>query len=466
MTATQDQLNVDFVRSHFPAIVNNPEYIFSENAGGSQVLASVVSRLSSYLLESNVQMAAYPLAHTAAAKVERGTYAAAFLVGADSKDEVLLGQSATQIAENMARMIERTLEKRREGEPGETWNEGDEIIVSQSDHETNIGAWARLAARNKLTLKVWPVTPLPSSQGGSDSNPYAVGLDPAVLSTLLTPRTRLVAFTGCSNVLGTFTPIREITSLVASKTGGKALVAVDCVAFAPHRPMRPKEWGVDMAIFSLYKTYGPHIGIGYVAPRARDQWFGKLNHFFLHDAQGAGTYPYTPSSQQYELIYSITAVADYLVSLADANKREEDWTQVYTSPQHRQLLDAAFAKIARHEEELQRILVDFLVSQHPRGVRIVGSESHRAEIRAPTVAFVVVDKEGKPQPLSKRVHQALVEDNKLGAQQGHMYAYRLVEKLGLDIQDGVVRVSFVHYNTTGEVEQFCAALGKVLDRLV
>ena len=101
--------------------------VFSENAGGSQVLGSVADRISSYLLTSNVQMANYALAQRAAERVARGTAAAAFLVGAQTTDEVMLGASATQLAETISRLLEEKAKSH--------WAQGDEVVVSEADHE-------------------------------------------------------------------------------------------------------------------------------------------------------------------------------------------------------------------------------------------------------------------------------------------------------------------------------------------
>ncbi len=135
--------------------------VYAENAGGSQVLSSVASSISSYLLSTNVQMAAYPLAATAASQVSLGNSAAAVLLGANSPDEVMIGQSATSLVFSLSLMIEaKVLADRKEGK-AEAWKEGDEMIVSDADHETNRGAWVRLAERLGLKVKHWPVTPIP-----------------------------------------------------------------------------------------------------------------------------------------------------------------------------------------------------------------------------------------------------------------------------------------------------------------
>ncbi|TKY84874.1 hypothetical protein EX895_005954 [Sporisorium graminicola] len=463
------------VRSQFPALVaaDTPDsatsgYIFAENAGGSQVLSSVAASISSYLLSTNVQMSSYPLAQAAESRVSLGTCAAAALLGADSPDDVMIGQSATALVAAIAAMIEHR----------GVWGEGGEVVISDADHETNRGAWSRLAQRLGMGIKHWPVTPI-SSKGSE----YEVTLDPQTLHTLVTPQTKLVAFTACSNLLGAFTDIKASVDIVRS-IAPDAIIAVDCVAYAPHRRITPRAWGVDIAFFSVYKTYGAHVGAMYVSPRVQETHLARLNHFFLQPQAGAqikGMYPFQTSSVQYELNHSIAAVADYLVGLG-LGKLEQgvkfDWNALFGRPastaegqrvgmslaQVDSALDTAFAKIAAHESTLLSSLIPSLLANRFHGVRIVGPESTDSNTRAPTVAFILVDPAtGKPKAdTSKKVHSALVGGGQVGAQQGHMYAHKLVQSLGLDLADGVVRLSFVHYNTADEVQRVVALLERVL----
>ncbi|SNX82641.1 uncharacterized protein MEPE_01347 [Melanopsichium pennsylvanicum] len=494
------------VRAQFPALVTadatddspNSGYIYAENAGGSQVLGSVASSISSYLLNTNVQMANYPLAQSAEARVSLGTSAAATLLGSDSPDNVMIGQSATSLVASVAFMLEaKVLKDRDEGTNDGGWKEGDEIVISDADHETNRGAWTRLAQRLGLVIKPWTVTRTQNASSSDDGNSsYAVALNPSTLKEVVGPKTKLVAFTACSNLLGHFTDISSAVSVIRS-IAPQAIVAVDCVAFAPHRRILPLKWDADLAFFSLYKTYGAHVGAMYINPRLRHTLLSPLNHFFLQKPTThiPGLYPFQSSSVQYELNYSIAAVADYLISLGtgkvgEGKQTTVDWNNVFTrttsgssvqveaeglvrmtKEQVDQALDVAFTKIAQHEAKLMLIFIPFLL-QYERGnkgaVRIVGPEQFDAHTRAPTVAFAIVDPvTGKHQVgTSKRIHQLLVQGGKVGAQQGHMYAHKLVQSLNLDLQDGVVRLSFVHYNTVEEVQRTVELLGKVLDEVI
>ncbi|KAK0522688.1 hypothetical protein OC834_006189, partial [Tilletia horrida] len=434
---------------------------FSENAGGSQVLGTVAAKLSSYLLDSNVQMGNYPLAHAAKARVDAGYAASALLLGTDvDPDEVLFGASATQLVENLSRMIEQSIIDRH------VWSKGDEIIISQADHETNRGAWKRLAERQGLVIKQWNVSPLPASASGhKEGSPYATHLDTAELAKLITDRTRLVCFTACSNLLGRFVDLPAAVSVVKERSGGKAWTCVDAVAYAPHRRVCPTALGVDFMFWSWYKVYGPHIGTMYLSRRAQTELLTRLNHHFLHTH--AGTYPFQPSSPCYESIYALTAVVEYLVRLGQrslgseaAAAAEIDWVGALANKARAAALskdiDAAYAWISTHESELLAKLMPALRALEAQDlISIVGDAQNSSESRAPTVAFVGV---GQNAGKSEAIHARLTKSNKFGAQQGHMYAYDLVQALNLPIDDGVVRISLVHYNTIAEAEAVAKAI--------
>lgn len=475
------------MRAQFPALVaadsddsEHGGYVFAENAGGSQVLSSVALSITSYLLSTNVQMASYALATASERNVSLGTCAAAVLIGAESADDVMIGQSATSLVASIAAMIENRAK----------WRPDHEIVISDADHETNRGAWTRLSQRLGTKLVHWPV------QSTCKQNQYAVTLNPLTLKAIVTPSTKLVAFTACSNLLGAFTDVVKAVEIIRS-IAPDAMIVVDCVALAPHRRVQPVKWGVDIGFFSLYKTYGAHVGAMYVSPRIKPQ-LAPLNHFFLQPGTGAetvnGMYRYQTSSVQYELNHSIAAVADYLVGLGLgklADRVAVDWNAMFDRPtalpytvassasetvarkkmsrnEVEDALDSAFLKIASQESRLMSILIPSLLRYAGQGLRIVGPECYTCATRAPTVAFIIVDPSTGHHRVgtSKAIHTALVHNYKVGAQQGHMYAHRLVESLNVHLQDGVVRLSFVHYNTEDEVTRVVAWLDEVLQNVL
>lgn len=161
-----------------------------------------------------------------------------------------LCSSATQLTETLSRMIETTILDRRAGTAsGEAWVEGDEIVITEADHEANRGAWIRLAARLGMKIKTWKVDAPTAS------------LTMEGLEAALSERTRLVAFTACSNVLGSTIDIKKAVACVKAKCGEKAWTHVDAVAFAPHCRVHAGTaggdelaWGADTVVWSWYKV--------------------------------------------------------------------------------------------------------------------------------------------------------------------------------------------------------------------
>ncbi len=227
-------LDLDYVRSQFPGL--NRGWTFFDNAGGSQILKGAVERINTFLFEKNVQIGgSYEVSQSAAAALYEARTAAMHLVNAHRPEEIVFGNSTTALLQNLARAMHSQL------------SAGDEIIITISDHESNIGPWDRLQERGVI-LKIWPL------------NKQTLTLDLADLAPLMSERTKLVCVTHCSNILGSINPIREIADFVHDR-GAK--ICVDAVAYAPHRAVDVRAFDVDYYVFSLYKTYGPHYALMY-----------------------------------------------------------------------------------------------------------------------------------------------------------------------------------------------------------
>ncbi|OLV19186.1 aminotransferase class V-fold PLP-dependent enzyme [Deinococcus marmoris] len=395
--------HLDFIRSQFPAL--DSPWAFFDNAGGSQVLRGVAERVSDYLLSTSVQLgASYAVSQQASARVEAGVQAAAHFIHAADPREVVLGGSSTQLVANLASSM------------GEFLKAGDEIIVTDTDHEANVGAWTRLGSRGVKTL-IWKV------------NTQTLELDLDTLESLMTERTRLVCFTHVSNVLGTINPVAQITRFVHER-GAK--VFVDGVAYAPHRQVDVQAWDVDFYLFSWYKVYGPHISL----------LFGKLdallelpsiNHFFV--SPDAAAYRLQPGNLNYELTYSLTGVTEYMDALQSRLGVDS--------------LGGVFDAFAAHEAMLAGRLLDYLAGK-PR-VRIIGHPAADPLARVDTISFVVDGVASSELP-------RFLDGQHVAVRYGHFYAYRLIEALNLDQTEGVVRVSMAHYNTLEEVDRLIAGL--------
>lgn len=405
-------LDLDFVRAQFPGLAG--DWVAFDNAGGSQILAGVVERISAYLLESNVQHgASYAKSEQAGARLGEAERRIATLINARRPEEVVLGPSTTMLLHLLAEAV------------APRFAPGDEIVVTNCDHEANIGPWLRLRARG-VEVRSWAV------------DPETLELELEALDRLMTPRTRLVCLTHASNVLGTINRVAEIAAFVHAR-GAK--LCVDAVAYAPHRIVDVQAWDVDYYVFSFYKIYGPHHAVlygHYDDLRALD----SLNHFFI--GRDAVPYKFQPGNVNYELAYGCIGIVDYL---------EELGTRAGAGGGSRARLQSAFEAIATHEEELAARLLDYLRGKNR--VRIIGHSQADRAIRVPTVSFVV----------NERDSAAIVrhvDRYGIGIRYGDFYARRLIEDLDLGAQNGVVRVSMVHYNTLSEVDRLIHHLDEVL----
>lgn len=405
-------LDLTAVRAEFPALAG--ETVYLDNAGGSQVLRRVADRIHEYLLTTSVQLgASYPQSQRATEKVLAARRDVAEMINAAHDDEVVMGPSTTGL---MFLMTQALL-------PG--IRPGDEIIVTDTDHESNIGGWMRLSQAG-ATVRVWNV------------NRDSLMLELDDLDRLLTQHTRWVAMTHASNVLGSVNPVAEVARRVHA-AGGR--LAVDGVAYAPHRLVDVQASGADIYVFSFYKVFGPHYAVLW---GRRDLLFPlpSLNHYFI----GPEELPYKlqPGNVNFELSWGCAGIGDYLRDMG---------TALGAGGTRRQRMQAAFDAFARHEDTLSERLLAFLRDR--RGVRIVGRGRVTDGDRVPTVSFVA---EGRQ---SEDIVRHLDLQN-IGIRFGDFYARRLIEALGLQRFGGVVRVSMVHYNTADEIDRLIAHLDEAL----
>ncbi|KAG2108972.1 PLP-dependent transferase [Suillus discolor] len=404
-------LDIDEVRACFPSLESG--YIYADNAGGSQTAQGVIDRIVDYLTNTNVQLGAdYFVSVLSTKRVDEGPFAIAELFNAASIDEIVFGPSSTMMLENIARALENDIQP------------GDEFIITY-EHEANNGPWKRLAERRNAVVKYWQPTPV------SAENPYSVAYKVKELLQLVSSRTRLAAITACSNILGSLVPVEEAVKALrqrAKEQGARKVeVCVDCVAHAPHRKMDVRQWDVDYCVFSLYKVYGAHNAAVYVRPAAMQTSLTSLAHNFLKVDDKP--YKLQPGGPGYELVYGATAIVPYLKPRA---KPSGPFTRLFDGLQDK--LTEVYALWGTSEINLSRV---------------------------PTVSFVVV---GQNAIKSKDIVGAFDKKGGIGIRYGHFYAYSLIDNLRpkLDVNDGVVRISLVHYNTVEEVEKIVDVLREVL----
>ena len=405
-------LDLAAIRAEFPALGN--DCIYLDNAGGSQVLRRVADRVRDYLLTSSVQLgASYAQSQDAGAKVLQARRSVTELINAPQDDEVVMGGSTTSL---MFLLTQALLPGIRPGE---------EIIVTNSDHEANIGGWMRLKTAGAV-VKVWEV------------NTDSLQLELADLERLLSPRVKWVAMTHASNILGTVNPVVDVAQRVHAIG---ARLCVDGVAYAPHRLVDVQASGADVYVFSFYKVFGPHHAVMWIT-RELLLSLPSLNHYFV----GPEVLPYKlqPGNVNYELSYGCIGIQDYLTDMG---------SRLGSVGSAREKMQVAFDAFEQHEDALAERLLTFLRSKQP--VRLIGMDSAAAGGRVPTVSFMVAG----------QMSEAVVRHTDqfaIGIRFGDFYAKRLIHALDLQAQGGVVRVSIAHYNTIEEIDQLILRLDEVI----
>jgi len=403
------QLDLEFVREQFPAF-SEPElqgYAYFENAGGSYMCRQVIDRLDHFYRAAKMQP--YGLAPASARAGEAMDSALQRLANYLNVQEceVHLGPSTSQNTYVLANAVERLLKP------------GDEIIVTQQDHEANSGCWRKLADKG-FTVKEWRV----DAETGE--------LDLAQLDTLLSNKTALVAIPHCSNIVANINPVEMIMAKV-HEVG--AIGIVDGVSYAGHGFPDVSKLGADIYLFSLYKTYGPHQGVLVVRDSLAER-LGNEGHYFNLGQVHKQLVPAGPDHAQ---VIASNGVLDYFDAVHDHHFTATDDFALRSTRVHQLFRDAEKLRLAP--------LLDFLL--HHENVRLLGASD--VETRAPTVAFY---------PLHKTPNEVLValDQNRIIAGAGHFYAARLVEAMGLSSDQGVVRCSFVHYTSAEEMDQLLNAL--------
>jgi cysteine desulfurase family protein (TIGR01976 family) len=383
-------------------------WAYFDNAGGTQILEASLDAMAAYLRHSNVQTGGtYPRSQAAADALASHRAALARLIGASEPEEVVFTPSTTGGFQLLARAL------------APQFAPGDEVILTVFDHESNIGPWQVLGERG-VTFRFWALDPKTRVPRLED------------LDALLGPKTRLVAVTWASNILGQVMPLEAIGERVQ---GAGAQLAVDAVAYAPHRRINVARLPIDYLAFSLYKTFGPHQGVLW-GRRAHLEALPPQYHHFI-DAVPKKLEPGNPN---YELAAAAAAITPYLEALGQ-----------HTAPgvEGSDALDAAFDAIAAHEGRLSERLLAYLRSRPDAD--IVGGTDGLAADRLPIISFRLAGWD------AGAVARA-VEAAQVAVRYGDFHARRLIEHLGLAGEGGVVRVSFAHYNTPEEVDRLIQAL--------
>ena len=396
------------LRREFPALQAAGRFVFFDNAAGAQVPARVLAAVSDHLISRNVQRGGpYGRSREVDATIARSRESVADLVNAPSAQEIAFGLNATSFIRSISLAV------------GQTLGDRPEIVVSELDHEANVATWLALE-RSGARVVWWPVR--------SNARLYLEDLAP-----LVTRSTRLVACTLASNATGTRVDVAG-AARIAHAAGAELFV--DAVHYSPHGSIDVQALDCDYLVCSGYKVFGPHMGFAWCRTAAIDK-LPTFREDFIPDAMPdkleAGTYAY-------ENVAGMDAAVSYL---EDLGKRVGG-----AALARRAAVRAAMDAISAYERMLSAALLRVLADVP--GTTVYGvADPDAVAARVPTVAFTI-------DGVSTETLATRFDDEQIGVRNGHMYAPRLMRRLGAT--DGVVRASLVHYNTVAEIERFRESL--------
>ena len=410
--SSETTLDVDFCRRNFPALDGG--WVFLENAGGTLVPTQVTERLTQYTSQYQVQPGeGYEASEIGAQRIAEGQTILARLINAD-EDEIVIGPSTTSNVYTLSHALKPLIQP------------GDEIIVTNQDHEANNGAWRALEASGVI-VREWRMS--------SDTD----DLEIEDLEALLSDRTKLVCFNHCSNVVGLIHDVKEITRKVHDAGG---LVCVDGVALVPHRRVDVKDLDVDFYLYSPYKIFGPHMGVLY-GKRELLALLANQSHYFLDD--GDFQRRFCPGGYNYELTAAAGGIGEYFDAV---HAHHFPGANIGASERLGQVYDLFTA----HEQVLSDRVETFLRSNP--AIRLAGPGANGRE-RVGVFSFVI---DGR---LSSEIPEKLRAE-KIGLYAGDFYAARCIDALGARECGGVIRPSLAHYNSTEDVTRLLDQLERVL----
>ncbi|MFL5921382.1 MAG: cysteine desulfurase-like protein [Gaiellaceae bacterium] len=381
-------LDVAAVRARFSAL--SRELVFFDGPGGSQVPDEVIEAIATYLRESNANVSGpYETSRRTEALVDEARTAGGAFLGCAS-EEVVFGANMTTLNFALTRTVGRTLQA------------GDEIVVTQLDHDGNVSPWLELARDLDLVVRFAEIR--------EDTT-----LDLDSLAAQLSDRTRVVAFPWASNAVGTLVDVARVAALVHD---AGALAWVDAVHYAPHGPIDVAAADVDVLLCSPYKYFGPHLGVAFARHELLESWRPYKVRPAANEPLGhrfeTGTLPH-------ELLAGFVAAVRYIESIG-------------------------FDAILAHERELgERFLAGL-----PDTCRLYGLGT--TEGRVPTFCF---DIDG----ISSEIAATRLGELNFAVWHGNYYAVEVMKRLGLP--NGAVRAGFLHYNTAEEVDRLLEALASL-----
>lgn len=408
---------IEWVRSHFPALkrnLNGKPVVFLDGPAGSQVPESVADAVRAYMLTMNANHGGpFATAVESDEMLEAAHSGVADFLGTCEPDCVVFGPNMTTLTLALSRAL------------AQTWNPGDEIIVSQLDHDANVTPWKLAAADAGVTVREIRLNP-------SDCTLCMDSLDEA-----LSARTRLVAVGYAANATGTINPVKEI---ISRAQGIGALTSIDAVHYAPHGLIDVTELDCDFLMVSAYKFFGPHVGVMY----GKRDLLERIRPYKLRPSPEELPGRWMTGTQNHEGLAGTLAAVDYMASLGQQISP--------TTKTRRDRLIAAYAALREYERTLSTRLINGLTGIS--GVRVHGITAEAEfDLRVPTVS--VTFSGASPKTLCRQLGELGVF-----TWSGNHYALPFTESAGLE-PEGTLRIGALHYNTLDEVDRAVAVLSEI-----
>lgn len=418
-------IDIDNIRAQFPSLHvrdDGKPRIYLDNPGGTQVPQVVIDAMTNYFMRSNANAGGlFQTSRETDAIIEEARQSMADFLNANTPDEIVFGQNMTTLTFHLGRSIARQL------------NPGDQIIVTRMDHDANIAPWLWLAEDNGCEVRFL------------DFDPETFEFAPGALSALLNEKTRLVCINAASNATGTISDIKTLTR--EAKAAG-ALVFIDAVQLAPHKPIDVQDIGCDFLLCSAYKFFGPHQGILW----GQYDLLDELPAYRVRPTSNKPPGKFETGTPSFESMAGTTAAVNYLAAIGAEHGGA--WEQDYPNMAGRRLhMHTAMDALTNYESGLTLTLLEGLEAID--GTTVVGLTSKQTvDRRVPTVSFIVDGHHPDD------VAQFLGEAN-IFVWSGDFYANEVIDHLGLRERGGTVRVGLAHYNTHEEVMTFLEEVTKI-----
>lgn len=395
-------IDLDKVRSNFPSLSlkdeNENQIIYLDGPGGTQVPSSVIDAISNYYRQSNSNThGEFITSKETDSIMDSMREKVAQFLGAESKECISIGQNMTTLNYSLSRGLSKIIKK------------GDEVIITELDHEANRGPWKTLESYG---IKLVEVALL--KDGTLDYNDF---------KNKINQRTALVAMGMSSNALGTINDFNFIKKIT---TKYNSLLLLDAVHYAPHFSIDVKSLDCDFLICSAYKFYGPHVGLLYSRPGLLD----TLDPDRLIVQEQFAPYKIETGTLNHAACSGVSSAIDFISSIGEGNS-------------YREKLVSAYKKISNHEYELASNLYSQLDLLDD--VTIIGQDFSNKN-RTPTVSFI--HKKYSANEICKKLGKV-----NICAWDGHFYALKAIQKLNLEKTGGVTRLGVSLYNSQEEINR-------------